>query len=265
MKVWIQALAATVLAVGAASAAIGQTSTPPVSLGPVVYRVGNSVLFTVHERLDPEGRALFIASHLAACDGSWVSSAIGWSSINDSSLTLRQQQAHLLAEMQKPKKLPVAMLDWSSDIGMELSGHRSRVLSSCKSAQPAPRNTLVPITNADERVHSIVLGTVSRKGNMMEMWVNEARYRERPTLLDGKPYIRDGVEVTHAAFTGQTKLTRQIHNCAERSVSMTAVTEYDDSGKVINSISRDRSQAEFFEAVPGSIGEELLDFVCKVF
>lgn len=88
---------------------------------------------------------------------------------------------------------------------------------------------------------------------------------ERPILFNGKPYIRDGVEVTHAAFTGQTKLTRQIHNCAERSVFMMAVTEYDDPGKVINFSSRDRSQAEFFEVVPGSIGEKLLDFVCKVF
>lgn len=261
----------TLVIIGLAGVLAGQgfawaQESMPMVLGQSAYRLGNAVLFTTHVRAGPNDNSSISKPYLAACSGSWLSSSLGTEVFEGSTFDVKRQSALVLERMRSPVVWELRFFSWSNHEEPQVSNLRARVLALCKSAPPAPRNTLIPITHSEDIAISVISGTTVRKGNLVEVWSRHSTFRKEPVLFDGKPFILpSGKEVTRDAITEQRILARSIHNCSDRTMADLSVTKYDANGRMIDFDDKPRKDAEFTPLVPSSLGEAQHDFVCTVF
>lgn len=234
-------------------------------LGPQAFRIGSSIMFTVHQRVAGNDSEGLVSTFIASCNGKLVSNPFAFEVTAENVTTLRAQQALMLASLQSPINTSIALGTWEdSDVGY-LGPLRTSALRMCNGAQAMPGNVLIPVDASKEVVLSAVGARGSRKGSIVELWTEGASFREEPRMYDGKPIVVDGVEVKKSIFTGAKTLRRETYNCTDRTMGMSAAIKYLEGGKVGDSFDIGSSKPDFSAVVPNSIGESMLDFVCKVY
>ena len=106
-----------------------------------------------------------------------------------------------------------------------LRGVRDQVMRLCKTSRPVPRNLLIPVASSELEAYSLVSSTVLRKGSMIDLWTEMSNFRKEPS---------------------------------------TAVY-YESAAKDPETVDIPKNKLQFKEQVPNSIGETMVDFLCKVF
>lgn len=263
MRMWKRAIVAAAVFCGVGTA-WSQPQTPSVTFGPESYRLGKGVFFTLHQKLNEGLQDHIVTAYLAACDGSWVSKPVKTEFTFDAGDDLRAQQAEMLARLQSPTDGPTVIHEWS-DPSAPLIGLRGSVMKLCKTARAIPKNLLVPVASTEVVAYSVVSSTVTRKGNMVDLWTEMSNFREEPIVIQGKPFLQDGKEVTHSVFTGGKTMRRESINCGDRTSAVATAVFYESGAKDPKTVNIPRNKLEFTEPVPNTIGETMLDFVCMVF
>lgn len=265
MRKWKHAVIAALAVFGGGGTVWAQSQSPGASFGPDVYRLGKGVLFTLHQRLTEDQPDHLVSAYLGACDGSWVSKPIKFEVNLEDGDNLQAQQKRLLERLQSPIDGPIAIEEWSVAPGSRLGAQRDPIIKMCKSARTIPKNLLVPVASTEVVAYSVVSSTVARKGNLIDLWTVMSDFREEPIVVNGKPFLQDGKEVLHSVFTGAKTMRRESVNCANRAAAVSTAVIYEGGGKVPETINIPRNKMEFSEPVPNSIGETMVDFLCKVF
>jgi hypothetical protein len=260
---WKRAIVAAVM-FGGVGAAWAQAPASSVSFGPESYRLGKGVVFTLHQKLNEGLPDHLVSAYLAACDGSWVSKPVNREFTFDAGDDLRAQQAEMLVRLQRPIDGPTEIYDWS-DPSAPITALRDSVMKLCKTARVIPKNLLVPVASTEVVAYSVVSSTATRKGTMVELWTEMSNFRREPMAFNGKPFIQDGKEVLHSVFTGAKTMRREIINCGNRTSAVSTAVFYESGAKDPETVNIPKNRLEFAEPVPNSIGETMVDFVCKVF
>lgn len=258
------AIIAAVAVWASSGAALAQSQSPSVLFGPESYRIGKGVIFTIHQKLDQGLDGYLVTAYLGACDGTWVSGRVEIEINQGAGDDLRAQQEKMLDRLQRPIDGSTIIHDWS-DPGAPITGLRDRVMKLCKTARATPRNLLIPVVSAEELAYSLVSSTVTRKGGLVDFWSEMSSFREEPILQDGKPVIHQGKPALRSVFTGAKKMRRESINCSNRTNALSTTVNYEGGTKAPETINIPKNQVEFSETVPNSIGESMVDFVCKVF
>jgi hypothetical protein len=264
MQKWKRAIGLGLLVVLTSGAALAQAKNLAATLGPESYRVGKGVLFTLHQRLSEGSDDHLVSAFIAACDGSWVSNQVKVEVIDDAGDNLRAQQLRMVTRLQSPINGPTDLFEWS-DPDAPLRGLRDRVMKLCKTSRPNPRNLLIPVASTEAAAYSVVSSTVLRAGSLIELWTDLSKYREEPIMFNGKPYIQDGQEVLQTVFTGGKTMRRESINCANRTSAVSTAVYYESGAKDPETVDIPKNKLQFKEQVPNSIGETMVEFVCRVF
>jgi len=264
MKKWKRAIALSLLVVLTNSAALAQAQNLAVTFGPESYRVGKGVLFTLHQRLNEDLEDYIVSAYIASCDGSWVSNQVKVEVLSEADENLRAQQLKMLTRLQSPISGPPDLFEWSEP-DAPLRGLRDQVMRLCKTSRPIPRNLLIPVASTEVVAYSVVSSTVVRKGGVIDLWTEMSNFRQEPMVFNGKPFIQDGKEVLHSVFTGGKTMRRESINCADRTSAVSTAVFYESGAKDPETVDVPKNRLQFKEQVPNSIGEIMVDFVCKVF
>lgn len=265
MRKWKRDVIAAVLAMATIGGAGAQDPSPTTSFGPESWRLGRGVVFTLHQKLNEDLPDYLVTAYLAACDGSWVSKPVKVELLSDASNDLRGQQGQMLARLQRPIDGPTVIDDWSTAPGSPMGALRDPVMKLCKTARAIPRNLLLPVASTEVVAYSAVSSTVTRKGGLIDLWTEMSTFREEPIVVNGKPFIQDGKEVLHSVFTGAKTMRRESVNCANRTSAVSTAVIYPGGAREPETITIPKNKVEFSEPVPNSIGETMVDFLCKVF
>jgi hypothetical protein len=208
---------------------------------------------------------VYATVHLAACDGSWVSSLIASEFISDISIGSKAIEGRVIDNLKVPTENIPDIEQWPSQDDAPLFGFRERVMSLCKTASPAPRNLLIPMSGNDSLAISIVTGSVVRHGVNVEAWTSAATMLKLPKIRQGEQVFVNGIPLFDYSFPGAKVVQRESFNCLARTSGGISLISYDDGGNASSISEVDRKNIKHTLVVPGSVGEAALDLICKVF
>jgi hypothetical protein len=207
-----------------------------------------------------------VRSYLATCDGKSVSGFMRAEYIATASNDIRAQQERAITEHQRPANAPVDLGPWTAASEPHIRRLRADVLRLCKGARQAPRQLIVPVSAAGDSVYSALPATAKRTGSVVEIWTEVSPFTSEPHIYNSVPLRRpDGTPLMRTVFSGEKRLAKEMFNCATREHGVTAVVTYDASGKIESRASQSKEESGFEELVPGSVGESMLDFVCRLY
>ena len=223
-------------------------------------RVGNAVMFKVewNRGLRLQGKKLI----LLACDGSWIS-------IIDSSLTIKGELVFNFSDNVLLDKIVMSPISAAPVSGAAILAKRAGQL--CKTKRNEPRNFLVPVAESNDKESDytsfgIVLGTASRKGDIVELWIRQTSYTIRPMLgQDGKPLEINNIVQTQKVATGKYIMVREIFDCRGRKLGVYETSEYSGINSTPKLWSMPANQIKLTNVIPNSIGDALVDTVCAIY
>jgi hypothetical protein len=233
------------------------------------YRVGNAILVRLAAIAKKDGVS-FSPLVLAACDKSWITTAIQTAYKFDKATF----EELLTYGKESEESLPLDAVAFQSTEETQLLIAQPlfrRVPELCKAAGKEPRNILVPVaetTKKDDTGTSIaiVLGTASKTGLSVDTWSRTTYFRLVPILnKDGQPWEYNGEIQKKKEVTGKYSMERSAYNCKEKSMGTYESAEYDEQGSTPKSSSLPRDKLAFSSVIPGSIGEAKLDAVCALY
>lgn len=227
-------------------------------LGPITYRVGKAIMYAQVVQ-EPSDVPLFTAwTYLADCDGEWATDAFASQWVDGDTLAAREMQIQAWNNLFHPSQDPIQFINLARKNDLKGEAILAKLKRLCKTAPPAPRNLLLPATLTNDALTSFVTGTIKRKGNVIEAWSQNAKFREEPRAVNGP-------EAPQKTFTGEKSMVQAIYNCEERTVGMLSFTRNGASGEVLSNTETRRKDVRFATVVPGSVGDDMLGFLCKVF
>lgn len=232
-----------------------------VTLGSANKKVGNAVLVTLYS---VSGSLSIKSNHLIACDGSWITSGIKPSiSVRTKPFTPYSEES---AELD-----PVDFFD-SADAGKVYGNVKAHASKLCKTASSEPRNFIIPIAITPERNNEastssgVVTGGSIIKGDSVDIWVRKSDFRYAPLVdEDGNARMLDGVAQRYRTRTGDYSMSRTTFNCAELTSATYEHLQYTNNNSTPTSQSLPRENARSSPVVPGSIGEAMLEAVCRIY
>lgn len=84
-------------------------------------------------------------------------------------------------------------------------------------------------------------------------------------MVDGKPFVYEGVEQKYKAPTGTHEMHRTAFSCSLRRLRTYQIIEYNKAGNSTKTADVPREKLELLDVVPGSVGEAQLDTVCAIY
>jgi hypothetical protein len=245
-----------------------------VTQGAQNFRVGNAALVRLLQYPENMGIAYAI-SILAACDGSWLTGSFQFALKTTRGPDGKPSLPELLSHAkQTDEGVPLDHIEMQSSQDAQFNYTKPLLRAMpglCKTAASEPRNLILPIAghnNQDDLATSIgiVLGTSTRVGKKIDVWIRNTEYRFTPTIgADGKPVEFGGVVQKQKQATGKYVLTRTAFNCTERSLGSYELAEYSEKGVSPRTESIPRNRLALSPALPNSVGEAQLDFVCALY
>lgn len=252
-------------AVAGHSTAWAQINASKSVMGPQAFRIGKSILFTLHRKVSDSGTDTYVYAYIATCDGKLLSDAFHRLVVPGPSVSLRQQQGDMLNRLKKPVDTAIRLIPSDDpDLGIPRD-LLSTALRLCKDALPMPGDVLLPVAQTQERMFSALGARGSRKGTLVDVWSEHEAYKEAPMMVGGAPFVVDGVQIMDRQYTGERTLRRELYNCSNRTRSVSALVTYENGLVVGDTLDRGSKNPEFSALLPNSAGEAVMEFVCKVY
>lgn len=241
-----------------------------VATGTNAQRIGNSVLtYVVVQKT--ESSFAYTSPVLFGCDSSWIDTLQG--RIHEKQAwPPRAVEPMARSENINPVQIPIETSDWNMS-GLFFSKKlRSHVNTICRTASAEPRNLKIPVVMHIEKgeepgsIGSLITGTASRKGEVIDVWMRYSYFRLKPIMGgDGNPLTLNGEVQKTMDSTGAYEMRQAVFDCANRKSGISQFVDYDKDGVVVGQTSSARDNMRFYEVVPSSIGEVTLDLVCKIY
>ena len=233
-------------------------------------RIGNAVLLRYYSFNTAKNFGTS-AQVLVACDGSWISTTFRDVFHFGEPLTLAQQEAE--ARSKESPMVPFAIEQTSigaSEVALaEQFARKAPVL--CKSANREPKNSFVSISRSGEEKDTfqttmLVTGTSAKVDGAIDVWLRRTEYQQIPMKgVDGKPWELDGKVQKSPEATGKYMLIRSAFDCKLRQIGTYEQSVY-EAGKVTpDSDAIPRAKMRMSSAVPGTVGESQLDWICALY
>ena len=146
-----------------------------------------------------------------------------------------------------------------------------RTAAICKSANREPRNTLIPISSSAQegdlgKTYELVTGTSSKVGKELDVWLRTSEYKRNEIKdSDGKVLLVDGQAQYSYERTRSYAMRRSAFNCEQRKLTTYEISTYTGDSATPNSEVYDRDKIKLTSAVPGSIGESQLEWICALY
>lgn len=266
MKMYAAALLGMLLTATAMTPSWAQDSKTTKTLGPDVFRLGKSVLFTVHAPSHSAPSVYTVSYHLAACDGSWVVQAFAVQFLTEAAGNHKALQAMALDALTKPREMAIEFEDWPKNDDSFLGPYRTQVLRKCSAAKPVPRGVLLQLAKSKSDYHFVLASTAVRKGNVIDAWTVDYPFTSKPVTLEGIPLKSSGEVITAPEFAEQrTVMARDLYECASNSSTAVSYLRYGRDGRVEKSIELAKEQQRSKPNVPLSVAEVITEGICKIF
>lgn len=149
--------------------------------------------------------------------------------------------------------------------------HR-RLRQLCAEAGPEPRNKLVRLSQSarndrgESHVNYLLTGSAERKGSLISVWMRSVDFKQVPMLgPDGAPLInpQTGKPFERTEAVGPYQLARRTFDCEARTMGVTRIVAYIKPGEKPETT--DAPRLELQSVVPDSVGERMLEVVCKLY
>ena len=191
-----------------------------VGSGTNAQRIGNAVLTYVHRHGIDNSFALS-SPVLFGCDGSWIDTleATGHEKLEWSP---KAYEAKARAASFNSVQSPIEINDWNLSSLFFAKKLRSHVNTICKSAAAEPRNVQIPLSvypedgNTPGGVGALLSGSLSRKGSVIDLWMRHSFFKLNVQMVDGSPWVVNGVEQKFREPTGAYEMRRSAFDCFNR-------------------------------------------------
>ena len=148
---------------------------------------------------------------------------------------------------------------------------RIKIKEICSKLKAEKRGEQIPIAESDwqkdntKTVTAFLPGTFLRNGSVVDGWFRSYDVlRKEHKKSDGSIYyLQNGnpLYFNHIKDKSYTMI-KWVFDCKTNKSSINQMLKYDNSGSVLNSKS---FAADFNEVVPNSVGEKILNGVCKIY
>lgn len=241
-----------------------------VSAGAVNQRAGNAALVRLLKISNDKSPA-FAYTVMVACDGSWVTTGIQAAVKLDNRLSFEELESYAKSQ---EEAVPLGVMEFQNVGESELfyaSLLAKKAPQLCKSAGRERRNTLIPVAGADKgddtgTYLALLLGTAVKKGSVIDIWTRTTSFKRVPYLdANNQPLELNGVVQKKTETTGRYILDHTAFDCRNRTMGTYESAEYAASGMTPVSFAVPRDQMKPSSIVPGSVGEMMLDAVCRIY
>lgn len=248
------------------------TTNAYLSTGKLNHRLGNAVWARLLLEFSPDSSPAFKTafSVLIGCDGTWVSDSFA-SSISFSEDFLEAYAKLDATEIEQPSD--VVGFYGGGLLNDELAGLlKPRAKELCTTARKEePKGKLVGLSKATKddgsgTLGSLVVGSTKKEPNgLIKAWVRRNPFViGNSTYPDGTEVLVEGEPVLIEKFENQVYgLQQLVYDCKRESSDLLQYIEYRSDGSVKSSAVNNNPQLK--EVVPGSVGEQELDWICKVY
>lgn len=237
-------------------------------------RVGNAVLvrvLTYDKNRNPIFNIGYSSRYLAACDGSWIAGPIQ-TAFHEGNWSAERFEADAREKEDAVPLYEIEFQRWSDTTLHFASALKPHLVSICRSAKVEPRNVHIPVASYRDdgktpgATISVLTGTASRKGSVIDVWIRVSDTKTIPVLgRDNQPLVIAGKEQTQRESIGSYTLQRTAFDCREREIGISQATDYNENGNAIDSRSTARETLKLSSTVPNSVGEGQLDAVCSIY
>ena len=241
-----------------------------VGTGSNANRVGNAVLFYVHEKSDD---ILFTSTQmLVSCDTTWIAEAVRLNYFfNIEVSSLSQVEAGARRDSQQYPLYEVEFSEWQQSSLVYASALKAQIRTLCKGAGAEPKNVSIPVASYVESAKapggsiSILTGTTVRKGSVIDVWMRTTYFQRKPVMINGKPLEVAGVVKTVREATGTYELRRTVFDCLNRQSATYQILEYAEDGVPPKQWSYPREKIQLEIVAPNSVGEVQLEAICRIY
>jgi hypothetical protein len=141
----------------------------------------------------------------------------------------------------------------------------------CSKATPEPKNIMIPISTSalDKdsvgKIYGLISGSFKVSGNKVEGWIRQHNFKRETWLIDNKEFLDEkGKPVKNNTFleTGYELQNWRI-DCGKAESAIIGLVKYDKNSQVQSNWTD--LQLLTSSSPPGSIGEQIVDTVCKMY
>lgn len=217
----------------------------------------------------------YASQHYFSCDGRFLSDSLNVES--SSALGIKEREIALL-KLIKQKQPPItysAEIQEYASSEIELKNKiRPFIKEVCANASRESKDFLFPFFQSAKNkdnifsIASIVSGTFSRKGDLVEGWIrmHEAKSKEH-RLPNGEIfYFRDGSPMMVSEVKDKSyQMNRFSVNCKDEKVALLAMAEYDNYGQLWPSATIDPTKVIYDFPVPKTLGSATVSVFCTIY
>ncbi len=212
-----------------------------------------------------------------SCDGRYISDEYGSEFLGNDELkgNIDLLISKINDVRQKPSPYINEIIEHSESTFAAKNEVRRLLPQLCAKAKPEPRGILWPFvkSQADKKstseVTSVMSGYGKRTGDVVDGWFQE-NYSSTEVMKNsnGEPIMRpNGTPRTFSRMRsdlGQSK-TRVSVNCRTNQIAILSVNKTDEYGRVVRSGSFDADRPTYSAAVPQSVGEAMVEILCRLY
>jgi hypothetical protein len=233
-------------------------------------RLGSGVMLKVYA-INKSNKYGYSHRILAHCEGKWLSTTFQDTFLFDVSTSPTGYFSKLTAEEVKYERTPIELTTFGATKLKYADSLIKRLTNICKSADREPKNFQVPISSSIEdanttKTQELVTGTSARIGKEIDVWIRTIGYKKSEMKdVEGKVISYDGkTQYIYERISGY-EMRRSAFDCGQRKMGTFEVSTYTEGKATPSSDSVDRDKLRLTFAVPDSIGEAQLDWICAIY
>jgi hypothetical protein len=244
--------------------------TGPIIASSPAERVGNGVIFWIINSNNDYTDADKIFS---SCDGKIISYAFDSAISADENLSTRLTEIYsqIKTENFSQRTSTTSFINFE-DIEIYYKEFiKKNIKDICSKAKPEKRGEQIPISDTvwsndnTKTITSFLPGTFKRNGNQVEGWFRSydilRKEHRKPDgsvqyLYNGKPFYLNLIK------DKSYSMIKWSFDCKSDKSSINQLIKYNASGDVTNS---NTFQIDFTDIVPNSVGEGILNNICKIY
>jgi hypothetical protein len=233
-------------------------------------KVGKGALFWI---LSSNDDYIYANKFFASCDGKILSSSIDLSVSVEDDVEKRLIEVYNLIGAIDPSSRTgvIDFLDFDdSDLSYK-SLIKSSIKDICIRAKMEKRGEQIPLSDTawqkddSKTITAFLPGTFSRGGNVVEGWFKSYEVlRKEYKKSDGSIfYMQNGKPLYLNSIKDKSYvMLRWAYDCKSNKSSISQSTDYNNFGEVLRSKSYG---VNFTDVVPNSVGEAILNSICKIY
>lgn len=217
----------------------------------------------------------YASQHYFSCDGKFISDSINVQSSSAVGVKEREIELLKLIKQMQPQITSRAEIEEYESSELELKNKIRSVLKEvCANASREKKDFLFPFFQSSKNkdnifyIASLVSGTYSRKGDIVEGWtrMHEVKSKEHRLPSGEIFYFKDGSPMMTSEVKDKSyKMYRYSVNCKDEKVALMAMAEYDSYGQLIPSNVIDSSKPIYEFPVPKTLGSVIVPVFCTIY